>query len=197
MNEPDPRCEKTFFCVEANFNETQYIWEKLAHQQGVDWRQDTGILETIGTLTVEGEELPVSLSLMWNWVRGKLICFYDATSRVVDHKMIEDYLDSHIIKDKTWDGSRKTITDASNYHHMWHAIQGSQVIWNVVKIGEPAVSFENLTMLSQALFDRGIRQAKDPKIGNIFWGPNDKCEFECSLTNREILELDQKLQKGE
>jgi hypothetical protein len=189
---PDPRCDQTFFCVEANSNEIHHIWRELC-ERGVHWRQDSGIIEKIGHIKIGNENLSVCVCLSWNWIRGKLICFYDAISRVVDHQMIEDYLKANVIKDKTWDGGRRIIkTNATNYHMMWQAIEESQVLWNDVLKQKP-FSFKNLNDLAEALWNRGVRQLPSRKAGEIFWGPTEECKHECELTPTEIKWLNQRL----
>ncbi|MEK6829133.1 MAG: hypothetical protein AABY15_03320 [Nanoarchaeota archaeon] len=55
----------------------------------VDWEQiHAGFMITIGKVG----KLPVSVCFNFAIINGKKVCFYEATSRVVNHKMVEDWL---------------------------------------------------------------------------------------------------------
>lgn len=117
----DPRFNDTVFLVEANSFETHKLWEEIHDKQGIPWQQDSGVLLTIGCIDND-EEKPVCVSFMWNRIDGQLVCFYEATSRYVDHEMVEAWLNEHCCP--KWDsGTRTARCDANNYHHCLHAIE--------------------------------------------------------------------------
>jgi len=62
------------------------------------------------------EKHPVCVDFSFAKINGKYVCFYDATSRIVDHQMVENYIkENYPVK---WDsGSRTAMTDGMNFHH--------------------------------------------------------------------------------
>jgi len=36
--------------------------------------------------------MPVCVSVTWDIVKGQLVAFYEATSQVVDHRMVDKYI---------------------------------------------------------------------------------------------------------
>jgi hypothetical protein len=113
------RIEKTGYLVEADSYAQHHLWQewsKKAQRMGFvtpderphfTWEQmSPGCAEHVGNI----DERPVMLSLFWNRIGGALICFYYGQSQVVDHKMIEEYLD------EKFKGIKRT--DAMNFHHV-------------------------------------------------------------------------------
>jgi hypothetical protein len=130
------RIEKTEYLVEADHDHTMFLWEewsKDAHELGsrdpynrprLTWEQmNPGCVVQVGAL----DERPVMLSLAWVKIGGALICFYYGMSQVVDHLMIEKYLDA------TFKGVPRT--DVANFGHAVEAIQRRDPD-NVVEIEE-------------------------------------------------------------
>lgn len=88
--------------VEANSYEKHCLWlhyAKDADKYGgfgetrFDWQERTaGYGFTVGTVA----DKPVHLSLMVNTVNGKRLLFWYATSQMVDHQMIDDWLDNNM-----------------------------------------------------------------------------------------------------
>jgi hypothetical protein len=100
--------------IEATSFEKFCIWEKC-HKRGDDWKQGDGIGETIGE--IDGR--PVHLSLLVDTVNSQRILFWHATSTVVDHKMIEDWLKKTLPVTAFEDNdprNRMNKTDANNWH---------------------------------------------------------------------------------
>lgn len=98
--------------VEANSFEMFALW-KDNKEQGHEWVENlSGIGKSVGT--VGGN--PVFVSLLWNRVRGKKILFVDATSQVVDHSMVEDWLQNNLPKSAMKDNGNYRKTDAMNFH---------------------------------------------------------------------------------
>jgi hypothetical protein len=113
------RIEKTEYLVEADSYAQHHLWQEWSKEAGkmgykgpyehprYTWEQmNPGCGEQVGTL----DDRPVMLSLFWNRIGGALICFYCGMSQVVDHKMIETYLD------EKFKGIKRT--DAMNFHHI-------------------------------------------------------------------------------
>lgn len=106
----EERLKITDFLVEANSFEKHTLWREW-HEK-LTWQQENpGESVTIGHL----DDRPVCVSFFWDTIGGKLICFYDAHSAVVDWTMINDWLRKHFTG--RWDsGTRWAHTDAMNFH---------------------------------------------------------------------------------
>jgi hypothetical protein len=75
------------------------------------------VVETIGKL----DKRPVCLSLFWWKINGVLIMVHNCTSQVVDHAMIEKWLEKNCAP--RWDkGTRLAHTNADNFHHVLHHV---------------------------------------------------------------------------
>jgi len=114
----DLRFKETFFLVEATGCEQHFLWSEW-HKR-VKWEeQGMGCTGQIGTL----DRRPVMLTFFWARINGKLVGFWDSTSQVVDHKMIEKWLAENCTPPKCDNGTRSAQCDAMNFHHCIHAIQ--------------------------------------------------------------------------
>lgn len=72
---------------EATRCERQYLWQEW-HER-VEWIDASlGHGRTVGTLA----DMPVHISLLVDIINGQKTLFWHATSQVVDHRMIEDWL---------------------------------------------------------------------------------------------------------
>lgn len=182
----DKRFDETFFCVEANSYESQQIWHELNQERGIPWKQGSGIGVQVGELDIVGQgKMPVFLTLMWNTIRGKLICFYDASSQIVDHKMVEDWLKKNVIKDKVWAGDRPITCDAMNAFHMLEAIQDSQMIWlKREKENTEPFSVKTPTDLAQFLFNTGEDEVEG--LYKLSYGPITHYEHESDLSCEDL-----------
>jgi hypothetical protein len=102
----DNRINRTAYLVEATSNEAHWLWRDHSHQATrslhsstpkdfpyedckVKWQQDVGIFQQIGTL----DGMPVTISITWNEIDGHLIGFWETTSQVTDHRMIDKWLE--------------------------------------------------------------------------------------------------------
>ena len=106
---PDPEYDHLVKCteylVEANSNETHELWFKFHAIYGYSWEQDRGFGEQIGWVN----KMPLMLTLVWNRVGGRLICFYDPTGWVNDKRIVNKWLE------RTFPGRGKV--DAMNFHN--------------------------------------------------------------------------------
>lgn len=108
----------TEFVVEATHNEQQMLWEKFckdslepAKRAVLEWKQlNPGYSETVGYV---GEH-PVCICVFWVLINGAQVMFYEPTSRIVDHEMIEKWLDANC--NRKWNGGRRAHTNAENFH---------------------------------------------------------------------------------
>lgn len=109
--------------VEANSFEQFSLWQDNNANNGIKelpWIEGgMGLMETVGH--IDGR--PVCISLMVNTIDGHRILFYYATSEVVDHKMIEEWIEANMPASAlTYDG-RVNRTDAMNFHNIFNDIQ--------------------------------------------------------------------------
>jgi len=116
----DPRFKDTEFVVEADDYARQSLWERYSTQalhptelNTIRWEQDCmGTCSTIGQIA----DCPVVVTFFWAKLNGHLICFYHPTSAVVDHRMVNNYLEKYC--NPSWDNGRRAHADASNFHHV-------------------------------------------------------------------------------
>lgn len=113
----DKKLKRIQFFVEADSFAQQSLWEKF-HKK-IEWEQDlSGFGMTLGQI----KKRPIFVSFSFAKIGGKYVCFYNATSQLVDHKMIEDYLEKNY-PIKYDGGSRRAMTDANNFHNCYHFCQ--------------------------------------------------------------------------
>jgi len=114
IKETEQKLKKTVFFIEATSCEQFYLWKE--YHEKIDWEEDNmGFWEQIGCIGGDIEK-PVCVSFTFAKIYGKIICFYDVTSRYSDSVMVENWIEENYpVK---WDnGSRKAMTDAINFHH--------------------------------------------------------------------------------
>ena len=104
----DPRFKNTEFTVKANSFTKHILWQEYAMealpfysdnlntiglnkeiQKRHNWKDDN-----MGTSMQIGEinKRPICVSFFWTTIDQHLIMFYDCTSQLADHKMVEDWL---------------------------------------------------------------------------------------------------------
>lgn len=93
--------------VEANSNEHMHIWERFTNMYGKNtWESESsGLLETVGYL----DDRPICISLRTAKLKGSKILFWHATSQLVDHAMIDEWLKLNTPDNRT---------DALNWHNV-------------------------------------------------------------------------------
>lgn len=128
FTEQEQKLKETVFFVEATGCERHFLWKENEERKGqehhLDWKQDMmSFWETIGYIG-KGKSRPVCVSFSFALLDGKRVCFYDATSRYVDHTMVEEFIERYPVK---WDGTRRAMTDAMNFHLVIHHIKTTQV----------------------------------------------------------------------
>lgn len=114
----DERFKDTFFLVEATSFERLCLWNERGEQEV--WEdQSIGYMVQVGTL----DRRPVTIQIFWFRIDGRLVGFWDSPSQVVDHKMVEEWLDENCTPAK-WDNrTRHARCDAMNFHLCIHAIR--------------------------------------------------------------------------
>ena len=104
-----------YYCLEATHNEQFMFWKIYWHDkvnEGVTSWEEVGMgkCATIGYI----DDRPICVTIFYAIINKAKVAFYEGTSQLVDHKMIEDWLDLHFKKNT--DG-RGNISNASNFHH--------------------------------------------------------------------------------
>ncbi len=98
------------FCA-ATREEEHSVWSHMVDQREppVAWRQRGGVGVTVGYL----DERPVHVALNHVDVAGHKVIFYNATSTVVDHDMVKEFINL-LAPDSARDGDRVNHADATN-----------------------------------------------------------------------------------
>lgn len=101
--------------VEANSFERLCLWQEH-HTRRLWLDRNDGLLETVGHL----DGMPVCLSLLTSKIDGHKVLFIDATSQVVDHRMIDKWLAETLPKTAFKNGGEYVNkTDAMNFHNVF------------------------------------------------------------------------------
>lgn len=120
--------DKVVFVVEADDYAQQKLWEDW-HKK-LSWEPSTrGEMIQIGSIL----DRPIVITLFVHTLQGHKVLFYNATSQLVDHQMVEEWLEKHC--NPKWDnGTRRAHTDANNFHHvinhlddLTHVTKGRQI----------------------------------------------------------------------
>lgn len=111
------RLAVTDYLVEATNHEWFTLWARWCKYSQEcrepifkKWEQLGGCGITIGCL----DKRPVVVSLNWDRLDGFLVCQWEATSQLVDYKMIEEWLDKHYTRIAS--DNRPASCNASNFH---------------------------------------------------------------------------------
>lgn len=126
----DPRFKNTEFTVEADSFAKHTLWQNYA-KEALDFRKEflnsQGLIkelklrhewkdDSMGTVMQIGEidKRPICVTFFWTKIDGHLVMFYDITSQLADHKMMEDWLKKYCNPQHE---GRSSNCDASNFHH--------------------------------------------------------------------------------
>ena len=108
--------------VEATSFEQLCLWRDEHEGRKIPWDQTgLGYLETVGSIG----NRPVCISLSTVHIDGKKILFIDATSQVVDHDMIEKWLEQNMPDTAFRDnynnipGRHLNKVNSMNYHNVF------------------------------------------------------------------------------
>lgn len=116
MESGEKKLETTAFFVEATDYERMGLWRE--HHKEYGWEEDnSGFSKTIGHIN-DDHTKPVTVCFFFAKIFGKRICFYEATSRYVDHTMIEEWIEKNY--PIAWNGTSRAMTNAMNFHHAIH-----------------------------------------------------------------------------
>lgn len=107
----DEQIAKTVFVIEATDFERHMLWREW-HDK-IDWQEvSRGFFRQIGE--IDGR--PICVCVTWACINGQLVCFYDATSEVVDYAAVKSW------RDNNFHALRGTC-DAWNFHHCVAAVE--------------------------------------------------------------------------
>jgi hypothetical protein len=114
----DPRFKDTEFVVEADSFARLALWERFSTEalhktelNTINWQQDSmGTCYQVGSL----DNRPVNIDFVWAKLNNHLILFYHACSQVVDHKMVENWIEKYC---NPQHNERRSHCDANNFAH--------------------------------------------------------------------------------
>lgn len=100
--------------VEANSYEKYMLWyENQQSKYRKTWvSNNMGLMEIVGYI----DKRPVCISLFTSVVGSRKILFYYATSQIVDHLMIDEWLKENLPKTAFRNDGYVNKTDATNFH---------------------------------------------------------------------------------
>lgn len=113
----------TFYFVEATDFERLTLWE--TYEDKVSWRENTsGYAPCIAWLY----DRPIHISFFYATINGRKIMFYWPCSQLVDHKIVEEFIDLLINRyNVPKDDGRAPETNAMNFHNCLHKIERANV----------------------------------------------------------------------
>lgn len=131
-----------YVCMASSF-ETLSLWKKWNKECGHQWKeQPDGRMLTIGRFN----DMPITLTLQWAEVSGVIVMFVEPTSRVVDHEMVETWLQEHCNGARTDNSAFIQKSDAMNFHpvkpvrKLTNTKHVSLDVWNTLITGNPEFS---------------------------------------------------------
>lgn len=115
----ESRLKVTDFLIEATNNEWHTLWSKWCKKSDEcrkpifeNWEQLGGWGIKVGSV----DRRPIVICLNWDRLDGFLVCQWEATSELVDYKMIDEWLRKHFTN--TMSDGRRASCNASNFHHL-------------------------------------------------------------------------------
>lgn len=134
------KLKNSLYAVESTSFERMTLWREYATQavgkpgcppvaspNAVKWEQDNS---GIGCAVGQIGDRPVMLSFLWTDIDGRTIVFWECTSQVADHKMIEEWMKKYA---PHWfpEGRRYKTLDAGDFCHM---------VWEIRELNEVPVT---------------------------------------------------------
>lgn len=103
--------------VEANSFENMMLWERNRTQiEPKSWvSSGGGYLVTMGEIS----SMPVCVSILSAMIDGQKILFWHATSKVVDHRLIDAWFKENLPKSAFRSDGYVNGTDAMNFHNVF------------------------------------------------------------------------------
>lgn len=108
---PEQRIAAVVYAVRANSFETLSLWKE--HDLELDWDgSSSGQDVTVGNV---GDD-SIVLNLMFHVIAGQVVLFYNATSQVVDYRIVDAWLATNVPAIRNAAQPRDARTDANNFH---------------------------------------------------------------------------------
>lgn len=119
----------SLFFIESNGFEKGILWEK--YEKEAKWEDDPiGFWQFVGYIGKQEKRRAVCVSFHFAKVYGQRVCFFEATSRYVDHTMVREFINKHFpSKDNAVYNGVNRICFASSFYH---------VLSNIKKQHEPS-----------------------------------------------------------
>lgn len=123
------RLKATVYAVEANRNEHHQLWNDHCTSVQPAWRAPTHeyhrvvweqLSDGYGWTFGYDHRRPMMVMLTWARISGHLVLFYEATSQLVNHETLKEWLYAtlpHLVGN---DNKRYHFTDAQNFHQVIH-----------------------------------------------------------------------------
>ncbi len=103
------------YLVEANRYEMLELWKYWHGDLAVPWKEESrGYFTTIGRIN----KRPICVSIFCAKINGHRVAFYEGTSELVDHKMIDEWL--------TFCLGDTGRCDAGNFHQCIRALEETE-----------------------------------------------------------------------
>jgi hypothetical protein len=133
----EAKIKATKFLVEATGAEQHFLWSlhaRYSHKHhpsypSLTWEQHAcGSLVSVGNVQIfkkqsgSGalyEQMPVCVSLTFATIDGAVVCFWDATSQVIDYRLVEKWLNQKFAHVPPREGR----TNAMNFHIVTNALR--------------------------------------------------------------------------
>jgi len=112
MESNEDKLKSTVFFIEADSFSKHVLWKD--NHKNCDWKEDTSGFHTkIGHIG-KGNKRPVTVMFFFAKIYDQRICFYNATSRFVDHDMVEEYIKENW--PVRYNNGSWAMCDAENFH---------------------------------------------------------------------------------
>jgi predicted ArsR family transcriptional regulator len=116
------------FVISATFEEKHMLW-LTRHEHDLQlghihrWEDEgMGRCPTIAYQGTGRNRRPICLSIFYAHLDGLKVAFYDATSELVDYKVVHDWIEARTKHIKYDNGTRWAHEDAGNFHTVIHEI---------------------------------------------------------------------------
>lgn len=88
------KMEQSHFFIEANGFEKMVLWR--SHEKETNWKDlGVGYWQVIGYIDEKNRKKSVCVSFHFSCLHGQWVCFFEATSRFVDHNMVHAFINKH------------------------------------------------------------------------------------------------------
>lgn len=100
------------YVVEATFFEKHCLWKENEREGHVVWEDvSSGYMHTIQELPIGDTRMPVTVQIFFAILDGKVVAFYEPTSQVVDHRLVDAWVS---VESEAYRAGRKC--NAMNFH---------------------------------------------------------------------------------